>query len=168
MTNFSEKLNPYIFSYVFHGVRLENVEKIKDLGVISDESLLALKICNDHWFRVCLKYLVTFLCRFIEYELNILNIFIKQIQKLLDLPNLNAGRDFLGLIFLYRMVNGIIKCPHIFTLSVPKVMLRNNGLFHIEYQCSENLPLQILCRLGNSVVKDIDFFNTRLGQFKYQ
>ncbi|MBV2145382.1 MAG: hypothetical protein KTM48_01385, partial [Wolbachia endosymbiont of Pissodes strobi] len=59
------------------------------------------------------------------------------IGKLLNLPKLKARRDYLDVVFLYKIVNGIVDCPGILervSLLVPQVNLRHNELFHIEYR----------------------------------
>ena len=121
----------------------------------------------DNFEKIQKKFL-----RFVAYKLKIPaeQIVYLDILKLLNIPTLENRRIMLDLIFLFKIVNGMIDSPELLQRIILKVPQRNTrckDLFHLEFQRTNyclNRPIRRMCQQGNSM--DVDFFSMSLNSFK--
>lgn len=89
----------------------------------------------------------------------------------LNLLTLSKRRIFLSLLFLYRLLNGVVASPELLErirLIAPSRTLRFNSLFYLQqHRTSYGMfkPLNRLCLLANSPTR-IDFFHPQLNSFR--
>jgi hypothetical protein len=96
---------------------------------------------------------------------------ILELQVQFDVQPLHLRRQFLDLIFLYKLVNGIIDSPQLLqeiNFLVPR-RTRSLHMFAHTYHRTNyayNSGLARLQRLGNEVSPEIDFFHEPLSTFR--
>jgi hypothetical protein len=89
-----------------------------------------------------------------------------------NLRSLNMRRNDSFLIFLYKIVHGIINSPFLLSqiyFNVPRANLRSGRFFYVPRAVTNILhrsPLYTACTLFNSNCSECDIFVISLGQFK--
>lgn len=110
--------------------------------------------------------------RFIAFKLKIPSehIVYLDLMKVLNIPTLENRREMLDLVFLFKIVNGLIDSPsllHEIDFKVPQRNTRNRDTFYLESHNRNyglNKPVQRMCHRGNDT--QIDFFSMSLSSFK--
>jgi hypothetical protein len=113
------------------------------------------------------------LLRFINYRLGIpINeINYPEIRNMCGLQTLSERRSISDMVFLYKLINGLIDSPQILqmvNLHIPKRTTRNRCTFSTDLATTNytfNVPIQRMLREGNRL-GDIDIFATSLNYFK--
>jgi hypothetical protein len=89
-----------------------------------------------------------------------------------NLRSLNMRRNDSFLIFLYKIIHGIINSPFLLSqiyFNVPRANLRSGRFFYVPRAVTNILhrsPLYTACTLFNSNCSECDIFVISLGQFK--
>lgn len=90
----------------------------------------------------------------------------------LNIMTLEDRRIFLGLTFLFKLINGHIICSELLeqiALHVPSKPLRNSKIFDEEFHRTvygKFKPLNRLCIFANQYVDRVDFFSQSFDSFK--
>lgn len=96
---------------------------------------------------------------------------IKDIAALLGFKTLEVRRMVQDVLFLYRILNGLLDCPEILAsinLRVPS-STRSQDLFarlHHATNYEMNSTINRMQRLGNILTRDVDFFHDGIAYFK--
>lgn len=127
-------------SYITHITRLERIQR-KFIRLL------------------CFRNGILFDCFSYEYHL-----------QYFSLPHLISRRKFYDIMFAFKVLNSIIKCPDVrcmFIIHVPTRTLRRYRIFDIEYHRTnygKHSPLVRVCKHANDV--DIGLYSESLTSFK--
>lgn len=87
-----------------------------------------------------------------------------------SLPHLISRRKFYDIMFAFKVLNNIVKCPDVlcmFAIHVPVRTLRNIRIFDIEYHRTnygKHSSLVRVCNHANAI--DTDLFSVNIARFK--
>uniref|UniRef100_A0A6P7GGJ1 Uncharacterized protein LOC114342277 isoform X2 n=1 Tax=Diabrotica virgifera virgifera TaxID=50390 RepID=A0A6P7GGJ1_DIAVI len=92
----------------------------------------------------------------------------------LNLPTLESRRTLLDLCFLHKVINAFIDCPQLislFSLKVPSRSNRQSEIFSVPFHHTNfgiNEPTTRLVWSANSLPRQMDIFDSKIGLFKKQ
>ncbi|KAJ8949761.1 hypothetical protein NQ317_017998 [Molorchus minor] len=106
--------------------------------------------------------------RYCGYKLNypVINHNYDDLMKILNLPTLERRRIHADIIFIYKLLNGIIVCPdllEIISFNVPNRLLRHYNTFHIRHHSTnygKNSPIDRSLKVINDF--NINLFGSSL------
>lgn len=121
----------------------------------------------------CIERVQRRFLRFVAWKLNIRsdNIDYDQISKLLAIPTLENRRICLDVVFLFKLITGLVDSPELLqrvSFHAPLRNTRSQNLLFIEFHetnYASNKPLQRMCRCVNKYC-DIDVFSASLNGVK--
>lgn len=93
------------------------------------------------------------------------------LREVLKIPEIASRLIYIDLLFLFKIINGLIDCPFILSninFIVPTKNLRCRKLFKIKYyklNYSINSTLNRICIRGNEYCHKLDFFGVTLNKF---